>query len=265
MEYACDRAYTSYSNDFKMRVCTKAVLLFFCFASSLLAEEKKKILILGDSHSVHTFGQTLDQGLRNDGFSVKTIARSSASPHWWYTGLSTKHQAFSRDYDGTIHEEKKTPLLASILPKDSTVVVALGTNMIKVFKNLDLKKLKLDYDCKSKGITMAEATFCMARQIQENGNQCIWVGPPQMKNYKKKELKKTYETLGVLAKGCLIIDSRDLTKYAGSDGTHYDGKKGVAVAKAWAEAVRRGVRGVVQAEDRALQEQDSNWYGRSAE
>lgn len=185
------------------------------------------VLLLGDSHSVGPFGQTLDQELRGRGLRTATYASCGSIAQHWETGKETTCGYFSKSLDGRVTQlpRSKTPLLRNLLSevKPDYVIVELVTNYALLpsdsFAVKDMKKLS--------GL------------IKESGAKCFWVGAPDMRRF-RKELPRFQRLVEEAVGGeCEVFDSEAVTEYpaTGGDGIHYWSATGTPIAKSWAREV----------------------------
>jgi lysophospholipase L1-like esterase len=197
---------------------------------SVSAAAGERILVIGDSHSVGSFGRRLDDLLRERTPEVATYGSCGSSPSWWFDGRATQCGYFHRGLNGRSRRgtEAATPLLSTLLSEiePDTIVVALGANLVNAPRD------------------WAERT---TRQMVEliagkPGLRCVWVGPPHGRNKPEPGFGEFYTLLeGIVKPTCEFIDSRPFAQYpeTGGDGVHFDhlGRPGVAIAEKWAESV----------------------------
>jgi len=239
-----------------------------------------KILLLTDSHGVSDYSFDLIDGLENHTQQVRVIARCGGSPNWWFNRTSTNCGMLDKEYGGKknylpYHEFKKlnkkkrqqigkTPDLNKVLPKDGTVILTLGTNMVTDFAKQEIPD-NPKFDCQKKRLSQMAGTYCMAKAIEENGNRCIWIGPPNVTVYSEEAVDKTYKMIAALAPNCNILDSRTYLKYSGSDGKHYTAKG----YKKWAAAALADITLLLKSTNGAQKSVNSaeatTSFGRSAE
>lgn len=206
------------------------------------------ILVVGDSHTVGAFGQSLDDALRAaPGARVGTYGVCSARPASYFS--ETAHgcgylfrgvdkKAPSKWLGARVFKEKrpdgkggvrevemvKTPELAQLLSDHNpdAVIVALGSNVpisaASVADTVDL--------------------------VRRSGAACFWVGPPEMRRPSRPTVDGVYATLrdqGITAtadpkSACRLIDSRAFSylRYPkeDGDGTHYGGSL-ASLASRW--------------------------------
>lgn len=191
----------------------------------------RRVLILGDSHTVFRYGVHLDQLCRQTGAVVRTYGSCSSHPLWWFEGTYTHCGYLARDE----HEREirvpfgrfmATPRIADVLAQfwPDVVIVSLGANLIDL--------------CEEDTITTCRK---MARMIHDYTEELYWVGPPNIRLHPPKKLARLYGFLeqAVSPYAKQFIDSRPMTHYMakGGDGIHFIGREGQAIATAWAESV----------------------------
>jgi hypothetical protein len=216
-----------------------AAAILFISCASIAHADSPRILYIGDSHTVGTFGRTLDAHLRQiEGAVVATYGICSSSPEWFFTGQSTHCGAFLRPESGKERRLQSAPspdvikLLDRLHPE--TTIVALGANQLRGTVEDARKQI-----------------HHLISEIHAHQSRCIWVGPPDERFVSKKAQGKFYEMLSSISVSldCPLIDSRRFTQYPpkGGDGIHYDslGPKGSAQAKAWGEQVATAIQAML--------------------
>ena len=76
-------------------------------------------------------------------------------------------------------------------------------------------------------------------QTEKYTKNCLWVGPPHTRKNPQR-LPRLYKIIEeTVGERCKIFRSHEVTKYParGSDGIHYWGKEGKAMAYLWANKV----------------------------
>ncbi|MGZ3726175.1 MAG: hypothetical protein ACXWQQ_10245 [Pseudobdellovibrio sp.] len=191
-------------------------ILFFLTLNSFA----KEILVMGDSHSCGAFGRTLVEELSKKN-NVTLYCAVSSAPNNWILGKNPAGQVCQTMSTGHLTPEdcdSKMPTLSSLLAehKESLVVVALGTNSLlspsadKYYKQF-------------------------ADAIEENGQTCIWIGPPDLNPAESKGFpagriasmeenqEAFYSSLDSAVSGaCKAINSRKYTDTSkeGQEGHH---------------------------------------------
>ena len=200
------------------------VIMTLLVNTALMATEYT--LFIGDSHSVTTFGRTLDKNLRSlPEIDVQTIASCGAVARYFWVGTNTRCGFFFRDSEGQISRGTRgpTPLLRNIFSSrvPEHTIVQLSGNYAGYTDDFILKDI--------------EKT---AKFITVHGSKCLWVGPADSRDRSRiPRLKKLIEKAA--SPYCDLFWSDQVTKYpeVGGDGIHYSGKEGIRQAKIWANAV----------------------------
>ncbi len=186
------------------------------------------VLIVGDSHSVGTFGKTFHEQLRQKTIQPVELRASCGSIiRWWYTGQETPCGYLEISPEGTQRSLKRarTPLIPALFDsvKPSTVIVALGSNYLRGYPDAtlfdDVRRLLLD--------------------IQRIGARCIWIGPPTMAKFRAELPEFMHRLEALLHSSCILIDSRPFTRYpeGARDGIHFDWEELKPIAREWAREV----------------------------
>lgn len=206
----------------------KKLLFCFIFLSviSINSKARELTVFIGDSHSVTTFGRTLDEQLRNQSNSdVQTFASCGAVARYFWLGTSTRCGFFFRDLEGLVSRGTRgpTPLLTNIFSSriPEYTIVQLSGNYAGYTDDFILKDI--------------EKT---AQFITGHGSKCLWVGPADSRDRSRiPRLKNLIQKAA--SPYCDLFWSDQVTKYpeTGGDGIHYSGKEGVRQAKIWANAV----------------------------
>jgi hypothetical protein len=162
----------------------------------------KKVLMLGDSHTVMGYGKKMKELIKSTGSDVNVDAKVGARP---------------KDFPDRIaeHIRKENP---------DTIVVSLGTNF------RESKMTQAQVNVQVERITKA---------VKDAGSNAkiIWVGPPRLKEDMKdngasldsfdKMMEKAMSSKGQ------YVSSNPYTTYKGRDGVHYEN----AQAEAWAKGI----------------------------
>jgi hypothetical protein len=224
------------------------VILGVILGNAQASAQPSSVLFIGDSHSVGTFGKTLDTLLRaKPSRLTMTVASCGVSPSAFLQGLKTKCGFLSLDLNW---KEKRatsarTPLIEDLIEtvQPELTIVVLGANLI------NWATTKPEY--------AAKQTRELAEKITNLGSECLWVGPPNGRNKPLDKLTTLYDMLKRETKGlCRFFDSRPesvafldfekLAKQAGKsgDGVHYDslGSVGRTAMRMWAKEVYLKVR-----------------------
>lgn len=197
----------------------------------------RKVLLIGDSHTVLRYGTHLDEQCRATGAIVRTYGSCSSHPLWWFEGSYTHCGYLARDEQGReinipFGRFMATPKIDSLLELfwPDVVIVSLGANLIDL--------------CEEDTVSTCRK---MARMIQSYTDEVFWVGPPNIRLHPPKKLARLYKFLehAVSSHVQAFIDSRPMTHYMarGGDGIHFTGKTGQAIAENWAKQVFAAIQG----------------------
>lgn len=206
-----------------------ALLLPLALALPSAADAGKKVVLIGDSHSVTGFGRALVQRIAAGGRQVDVYASCGSSPGWFLPGQTRASSCgtWFRRSGADARQNQAPPAISAIAGSDvGLVIIALGTNMA-------------DWRAGSVGDLSSAGT--LAHHAMMHGARCVWVGPPPVRGYSSLPEYKASMTFDELDAGlraqvgthCSYV--RSATPYSGSDGIHYD----AARAEQWAEQVFR--------------------------
>lgn len=189
-----------------------------------------RVLVIGDSHTVGTYGAELDRLLRATGARVETRGSAGSSPSWWLTGRPTRCGFVARHADGSVDEPPwnaphATPLIRDLLGPEGVdlLIVSLGANMRKASSDV----------IRGEVLSFLDVASRSAARI-------IWVGPPRTRADMDdpRAMAAFAASLRALVEPrATYIDSAAFTAYAGRDGIHYSGPDGTRVARAWARRI----------------------------
>ncbi len=211
--------------------------------SSSIQTTGKNVLLIGDSQSMGTYGDTLYTLFKADDYTTNKYAVCGSTPSYFTEGLAIISSACNAEYvydDGNVESVSTgdTPLLAELIEKHTpdTVFVTFASNGYEWYGSSEE--------------TIQKSVTTLAQKITSQGSSCFWAGPPQgphypdIKNYQqfKDIIKESTESAG-----CTFIDSEEYTNFAfcgetsfGCDAdVHFDGHgaAGKAAAQAWAQGV----------------------------
>lgn len=219
--------------------------IFACaviFPSSVLgASGKPRILFLGDSMSIGSFGTTFDSSLRSSGFDVHTVVAGGASPYYWlksYQALPCTIGFWekSSSSERRIGYIRAVPKLEDLIAesKPDVVVVQTGVNLYATLRskrrtsreNVEEVRSLIDQMCQS---------------INDGGAASYWVLPPN--SHEERYSIELQKLLADLMKSSVekykgvVFESQKCTKftdpYPATDGIHY----GPEEAAGWANKV----------------------------
>ncbi len=214
-------------------------------STSVLAETSgQNVLIIGDSQTMGTYGDTLYTLFKADDYTTNKYAVCGSTPSYFTKGVSIISSVCNAEYTYDDGSSKKvdsgnTPLLSNLIEKHtpSLVFVTFASNGYEWYGSSEE--------------TIQNSVNSVAEEITNQGSTCYWAGPPQGPHYPDIETYHQFrDTIkeSVENSGCTFIDSEDYTDFAFCpDGTsfgcdadvHFDnhGTAGKAAAEAWAEGV----------------------------
>jgi len=205
----------------------KYFFVFILFLNSLYSmdlnnnSDKKKVLIVGDSHLVGPFGQKLDELIRKD-FDTETYGVCGSVAGWFFNEKETKCGYFFKYLDSTSEKglKAKTPDIKKIYEKikPDFVIAEFGANYYYYEDTATLK----DID--------EFITF-----ISSN-SKCLFVSQPDSRKLRDKIEKINQITIKANNNRCLFFDSSKITHYPdeGGDGIHYSTTTLKPQAENWA-------------------------------
>ncbi|MBI5002170.1 SGNH/GDSL hydrolase family protein [Candidatus Woesearchaeota archaeon] len=213
--------------------------------ASVLAEtSEQNVLIIGDSQTMGTYGDTLYASFKTDGYTTNKYAVCGSTPSYFTEGISIISSACNAEYTYDDGSSKKvdsgnTPLLSNLIEKHtpSLVFVTFASNGYEWYGSSEE--------------TIQNSVNSVAEEITNQGATCYWAGPPQGPHYPDIETYQQFRDAikeSVENSGCIFIDSEEYTDFAfcpdgGSFGcdadVHFDnhGTAGKAAAETWAEGV----------------------------
>lgn len=207
----------------------QAGLLALVMGVAPVARGSTDTLLIGDSHTVGSFGRALDGLLRERNQRVTTVARCGTSAHQWFSGEGTSCGFWDRLADGTERRglEAETPRIEGLLATEepATVVIALGANLMG-----------------ASGDFIRESVARLVGAVVVPGRRCVWIGPPHARAASDAERERVIQAIRAgIGEQCSFIDSRPHARYpdTGGDGVHFDhlGEEGRALAEGWARTV----------------------------
>jgi hypothetical protein len=162
----------------------------------------KKVLMLGDSHTVMDYGKKMKELIKATGSDINVDAKVGAAP---------------KDFMNR---------MTDLIKKDNpdTIVVSLGTN----FREGKMSQRQIDIQVER-----------ITKAVRDTGSSAkiVWVGPPRL----KEDMKDNGASLDsfdkmmqkAMANKGQYVSSNPYTTYEGRDGVHYNKKP----AEAWAQGV----------------------------
>ncbi len=205
------------------------------------ANPTTKVLYLGDSLSMGTFGKTFDTSMREAGFEVHTVVAGGATPYYWlkeYQALPCTVGVWEKSKGGErrLGYVRAVPKLEDLLSlvEPNVVVVQTGINL---YATLRSKR-------KPKEENVTEVTSLIERMchaIAGGGAASYWVLPPH--SHEQRYSRELQDELAGLMRGVVlryegaVFESQEVTRfvdpYPATDGIHY----GPTEARGWAEKV----------------------------
>jgi hypothetical protein len=193
-----------------------------------------RVLEIGDSHTVGTFGQELDAKLRGTGAQVSTYASAGANPSDFVNGTGHKYGYWEKQANG---QEKKVgygtnaapPNLESLIAREKphVIVVNLGANFRGGNPKAEVDKI--------------------GQVAKKHNIPLVWVGPPKtaQDNSNPASIQAFDQKMAqaVAPYGKYVPSSNLTPKYSGGDGIHYGGAEGNTIAKQWASGVFNAITG----------------------
>jgi hypothetical protein len=201
--------------------------------------QRPRILMIGDSLSVGSFGEVLQRHLegRYGRENVAAFASCGSSPENWlrdepvfhtkcgYRERTPTTDVYSDFHNGRPPPPTRTPKLESLLAtyKPTIVIVQQGTNWMDRSLSDDQIRSILDR-------FIAAAHSGAKRRI-------VWISPPDSSRFSKVEARIYRLIVQAKRSGDFVINSRRITQYVpgktGGDGIHYNRESG----EAWARKV----------------------------
>ena len=200
------------------------------------ANSRGRVLYLGDSFSMGTFGRTFDQSLRTGGFEVYTSICGGGSPYYWlkaYPPVAVNIGYWEKTpvSDKRVRSIKAVPKIESLLAKwdPDIVVVQTGTNLYS-----QLRKKSRSKEANIKEVEGLTTKMC--RAIKSSGAKVYWITPPSASTRTYPQALQD-EMLAITQRAVRpygkVFDSYAVTEFpetSGSDGIHL----GPTEARAWA-------------------------------
>lgn len=192
----------------------------------------RRVVYIGDSHSVMGFGQGLLRRIgRPGGRVVDVYAACSGRVDWFLPGgaHSSPCGTYFRRWNGSGYTETTraapTPAIGSVVDGDvDLVIIALGTNHA---------------DWRRGGVEDLRRAGELARAAVSRGALCVWIGPPPIPGWYRSGTRQSalsgaaaaanYAGLNAALRAqvqgrCAYIPGT--TPYRGDDGIHYDATGG---------------------------------------
>lgn len=206
-----------------------ALLLPLALALPSAASSGRKVVLIGDSHSVTGFGRALVERIAAEGRPVDVYASCGSAPGWFLPGQTQASSCgtWFRRAGADARQNQAPPAITAVAGADvGLVIIALGTNMA---------------DWRAGGVGDLSSAGTLAHHAMMHGARCVWIGPPPVRGYSglpEYKASRNYDALDAglraqVASHCTYV--RSTTPYSGGDGIHYDAGR----AEQWAEQVYR--------------------------
>lgn len=213
------------------------ILAFFIVGSG--RAEAKRVLYLGDSLSMGSFGKTLDTRLRESGHDVFTYVTGGATPYYWLSlyapmKCTIGHWEKTPGYDRRV-KVVTVPKVETLLDRHKPEITIVQTG-VNLYASLRSKR-------RSKQENVAEVSRLienMCKTIRASGSTVYWITPPrshpdrypdQLQDEMASIMKRTAGRYGFVFESGRVTRFTD--PYPKTDGIHY----GPTEAGAWARKV----------------------------
>ena len=219
-------------------------MLAFSVSANASSVPPGRVLHIGDSQSVGTFGRTIYEGFldtQGEG-AVLSIASCGSTARHWLSGNATRCGYVQR---GELTMTKAARDRRNRRRRRSHATPVFETLAQRFHPDIVVVQLGGNYMGRTERF-LRETVDRLAQQVVDSGARCVWVGPSDARrdNAGGRGLSRdeVADLLpGILGDRCQFIDSRRYTSYPtnGGDGVHLDslGSVGRRMARAWAEAV----------------------------
>lgn len=232
------------------------ILLFFYIQSATASS----VLLIGDSHTVGPFGQSLHNLLTDHYNQVITLGHSSSAAYHWMSERDFKlsggifHKA-TRSNSSRLHPNPpaswrtrvSVPKMDTILQTPyvheswknelgefatpETAVIALGANDTNIVATPAGERRSSGY------LQRGQAINDLIRLIISKGMKCVWIAPPAGLKIPQSSLDITYQMISeFVGDQCSIFSSRHY-KSEGCDGIHFSCASQRPKAIQWANEV----------------------------
>ncbi len=205
------------------------------------ADDKPRVLYLGDSLSIGSFGQTFDGWMRRTGLEVHTVVAGGASPYYWLKAYQTLPCTIgfwekSPTSERRLGYVRAVPKLEDLVKEHSPDVVVVQTG-INLYATLRSRRRPAEENREEVRSLIDQMCFSISKQ----GAHSYWILPPHSHESRypatlQKELAKLMESVVTQYKGG-VFESQEYTQfvdpYPATDGIHY----GPEEARQWAEKV----------------------------
>jgi len=206
-----------------------------------VADDKPKVLYLGDSLSIGSFGQTFDSWMRETGLEVHTVVAGGASPYYWLKAYQTLPCTIgfwekSPTSERRLGYVRAVPKLEDLVEEYSPDVVVVQTG-INLYATLRSRRRPAEENREEVRSLIDQMCFSISQQ----GAHSYWILPPHSHESRypaalQQELAELMESVVKKYKGG-VFESQEYTQfvdpYPATDGIHY----GPEEARQWAEKV----------------------------
>jgi|694.fasta_scaffold130357_2 hypothetical protein len=221
--------------------------LFRCFAilccllpSLCPAASGRRILFLGDSLSLGSFGKTIDAELRAAGHSVTTVVTGGATPYYWLKEFKTVSSDIgfwmkTPQSERRVQVCKAVPKLEDLIAthKPEVVMVQTGTNL---YANLRSKR-----QTPKERVRTVEYLYDRMGQVAAAGGCTLYLITPPDAHEQRYPRDLQNQMRGIMTKAGnrygRVFDSYKVTRYTDpypkEDGIHY----GPQQSEEWARKV----------------------------
>lgn len=222
-----------------LKLLSATLLMISVTLSSSIAGER--VLYLGDSFSMGTFGRVLDQRMREEGNDVYTFVAGGASPYYWLKAYDPIPSSIGY-WQKTPNRERRLGYIKAV-PKvedlmddhePTIVVVQTGVNLYAV-----LRSKRRPSDENQAEVRKVIDRMCEA--INDKGALAYWILPPHSheRRYPRDLQMQLADIMRDVVKehNGAVFESQQVTRftanYPATDGIHY----GTNQSKEWAERV----------------------------
>ena len=225
---------------------TYSFLLLISAGWTISAEADSRVLFLGDSFSMGSFGRVLDHRMRETGLQVTTIVAGGASPYYWLPNYQSLPCTIGF-WEKTTSRERRLGYIRAV-PKMDDLMTEVEPDIVVVQTGVNLYAT-LRSKRRPKGENVKEINFLidqMCQQIAEHDAKAYWILPPHS-HEDRYPIGLQKELAGIIKKivkeyNGAVFESQKYTHftepYPATDGIHY----GPDEAADWAERVAADFR-----------------------
>ncbi|MEM8952818.1 MAG: hypothetical protein AAGD22_01580 [Verrucomicrobiota bacterium] len=218
-----------------------ASLCILCVLSTQAPAAAPRVLYLGDSLSMGSFGRTFDQRMRESNFEVYTFVTGGGSPYYWLSKFAPISSNIGH-WEKTPSQERRLRYTPAV-PKIETLLQTYRPSIVVVQTGINLySALRSKRRSPSENVSEVSGLIDdMCRAIRQSGAEIYWIAPPHSHEQRyPKELQNQLLSImksNVHRHGGMVFESGRVTHftdpYPQTDGIHY----GPTEAAAWAEKV----------------------------